>query len=439
MIPTSFLLLFALLGSSKALTILPPVEAETAQQKPVVAHFMVGNTYPYTVNNWLYDIKLAASKGIDGFALNLGRDTWQAARVADAYAAAMSSNTGFKLFLSFDMTSLPCASPDDAGALQSYIRSYYAHPNQFRYAGLPLVSTFAGENCRFGRGSLDDAWASAVKPAGGMPVYFLPSFFVDPASFSGLPVMDGAFSWNSGWPMGNYAANFSMDTTYVSNLGGRSYMAAMSPWFFTHYGRDTYNKNWIFRFDDWLVVERWEQLLQHRDQVALVEIITWNDYGESHYIGPIDGAQPNSQSWVNGFEHQPWLDLLQYYIQAFKTGSFPPISRDRVFLWARLYPAGADAPDPVGRPDGWTYTQDILWGTVFLTAPADVTLSCGPSVKTMRVAAGVTKVMLPLVATCDVQAKVVRTNKVVVDHKPQGFRFRTDPPSYNFNAFVSAS
>jgi hypothetical protein len=29
-----------------------------------------------------------------------------------------------------------------------------------------------------------------------------------------------------------------------------------------------------------------------------------DDYGESHYIGPIAGAQPMSEGWVNGFDHQ---------------------------------------------------------------------------------------------------------------------------------------
>ena len=29
-----------------------------------------------------------------------------------------------------------------------------------------------------------------------------------------------------------------------------------------------------------------------------------DDYGESHYIGPIEGAQPMSEAWVNGFDHQ---------------------------------------------------------------------------------------------------------------------------------------
>ena len=48
---------------------------------------------------------------------------------------------------------------------------------------------------------------------------------------------------------------------------------------------------------------RWETLIANRDSVDIVEIVTWNDYGESHYIGPIHGAQPNSQAWVDGFDH----------------------------------------------------------------------------------------------------------------------------------------
>jgi glucan endo-1,3-alpha-glucosidase len=53
-------------------------------------------------------------------------------------------------------------------------------------------------------------------------------------------------------------------------------------------------------------------MIANRNKVDVVEVITWNDYGESHYIGPIEGAQPNSQAWVNGFDHQgAYFDLLQ--------------------------------------------------------------------------------------------------------------------------------
>jgi len=54
-----------------------------------------------------------------------------------------------------------------------------------------------------------------------------------------------------------------------------------------------------------------------------------------------------------------WLDLIEYYIHTFKTGSPPAITEDRLFLWARLYPAQANAQDDVGRPTNWEYVSEI--------------------------------------------------------------------------------
>lgn len=80
-----------------------PEKRASSNPKYVVAHHIVGNTYPYTISDWLQDITLAHQYGIDAFALNVGPDSWQPARVADAYAAAKQSGTGFKLFFSLDM------------------------------------------------------------------------------------------------------------------------------------------------------------------------------------------------------------------------------------------------------------------------------------------------------------------------------------------------
>lgn len=41
---------------------------------------------------------------------------------------------------------------------------------------------------------------------------------------------------------------------------------------------------------------------------------------------------------------------MQYYIEYYKTGTAPTISKDRIFLWAKLYSTNATAPDPVGPP-----------------------------------------------------------------------------------------
>lgn len=135
---------------------------------------------------------MAGKKGIDGFVLNVGSDSWQPARVADAFAAAQKDGRGFKLFMSFDMGSIPCAGPGDATLLRNYVTTYQSHPNQLKYKGGILVSTFAGENCRFGAGNLNEGWRQALK-TGLPPIHFVPSFFVDPATFGGLTVMDGAF------------------------------------------------------------------------------------------------------------------------------------------------------------------------------------------------------------------------------------------------------
>jgi glucan endo-1,3-alpha-glucosidase len=56
----------------------------------------------------------------------------------------------------------------------------------------------------------------------------------------------------------------------------------VSPWFFTHYNPQTFNKNWLY-LSDTLLIDRWNEILNLQPQ--LVELITWNDFGESHYIG----------------------------------------------------------------------------------------------------------------------------------------------------------
>jgi glucan endo-1,3-alpha-glucosidase len=168
--------------------------------------------------------------------------------VADAFAAAETlSQRGihFGLFISFDMTSLPCSQPGDAINLQNYIKTYASHPNQLIYQNQALVSTFAGDACTFGMADSNSGWQYAVK-SGPDDVIFIPAFFT---TFP--PTIDGAFNvsyilshvrcrqpdescqWNGGWPVGDNDINFTSDKYYLSNLRQRSYMASVSPWFFT--------------------------------------------------------------------------------------------------------------------------------------------------------------------------------------------------------------
>ncbi|PPR02844.1 hypothetical protein CVT24_002322 [Panaeolus cyanescens] len=475
--------------------------------KYVVAHHMVGNTYPYTLNDWAEDVTLATAAGIDGFALNTGRDVWEPERIADAYEAAKQSGTGFKLFLSLDMTSLPCGSAQDAQNLRDLVKRYIDHPNQLQYDNKALVSTFAGDTCTFGQGSTVDAWKSQFTQHDDLngKIYFVPSFFIDPAKFGEFSgVMHGDFNWNSGWPI-QVTTNFAQqaaaqasadeksstvlrvvtgatsaaahlekglqdaladtlseqamavskfigstdtDNQHISGLsaladnaersGKQLYMGAVSPWFFTHYGPDSYNKNFVYLSDQHLYSKRWESIIDSRDSFDIIQVLSWNDYGESHYIGPIKGDQPKSQAWTDGMDHTGWLELTGYYATAFKTGQFPTVEKDKLFMWSRPHPAKASSPDPVPQPTNYELFEDTVWAVVMATAPSTVTLTTSSTTsKSFEVPAGVSKLAIPISAGGMMKGTIERDGQVVLELNPSQFQFQGSPSTYNYNAFVA--
>ncbi|KAI0644960.1 glycoside hydrolase family 71 protein [Trametes meyenii] len=415
---------------------------------------MVGNTYPYSLNDWREDIELASSHGIDGFALNSGAESWQKERVADCYAAALRCDRPFRLFLNFDIASIPASRPEDVTLLRDYIKAFAYHPRQLKYKGKVLVSTFAGQDSLFGQCTLHDAWdyvKNALQEIA--PLHFIPSFFINPQLYPTIRAMDGYFNWNGSWPIHLtpdsprdevVCAKLETDRHHLHHLGGRTFMAAISPWFFTHYGVDSWNKNWIYRSDDWLYVRRWEQLIAMRNHIGIVQIISWNDFGESHYIGPIKGAQPNSQSWVDGFPHTAWLDLTRYFARAFKDGVYPPIERDKIYMWSRPHLKSAEAVnDPIGRPDRWQLTDDTIWVVAFATGPAEVRIHAGDNLppQSWKVDNGVWKLSHPMVPGEGMKATMVRAGTIVAQCAPgrDEFVVQERPETYNFNVFVAMS
>jgi len=53
------------------------------------------------------------------------------------------------------------------------------------------------------------------------------------------------------------------------------------------------------------------------------EIVTWNDYGESHYINSPNNAHTDdgSSAWTYGIDHSAWQLVAKPYIQAYKAGA----------------------------------------------------------------------------------------------------------------------
>jgi len=346
------------------------------EAKAVFAHYIVGNVAAFSQADWEADIAIAQAAGIDGFALNIaaGDTANNPGSVQKAFAAADAK--GFKLFFSFDYLGWGAWNKND---VISYINNYKGRGSYWKQGSQPLVSTFEGTS------NIND-WPDIKSSTGA---FFMPDYSsLGPQGAANTGVVDGLFSW-AAWPAGPNDMSSDIDKQYKSALGGKPYMMPVSPWFYTDL--PGYNKHWTWRGDD-LWFDRWQQVLDI--QPDLVEIITWNDFGESHYIGPLYESQfglfgPTNGNapfnYVENMPHDGWRDFLPYLIQQYKTGA-ATISKEGLTTWYRRNPGTAcSAGDVTGNNPGdgqqtfppSAIAQDRVFYSALLGSSATVTVSIG--------------------------------------------------------------
>ncbi|KAI0811836.1 glycoside hydrolase family 71 protein [Xylaria sp. FL0064] len=337
-----------------------------AADKQVFAHYIVGLTSGQTRDEWQQDISEAKGSGIDGFALNIGaQDTYNDAQLQLAYDVA--SANGFSLFLSFDMQ----ASQWSADQIISYINTYKTYSSQFTVNGLPVVSTFEGP-------SQSDIWAGVRSATGG--IFFMPDWASLGAQGVGakLSLIDGAFNWGA-WPDANqYTMSTGNDVAYKSVLQGKPYMMGVSPYFYTNLP----GKNW-YSSSDSLWFDRWSQVLDINPEY--IEIITWNDYGESSYINaPIDHQiVAGANTYVDGFDHTAFRFVLPYFISAYKAGNADvAVPSEGAVAWYRTTPAavcsdGGTVWGQGGSASAAQGTKDVVSVIALTNAPTDITVQIG--------------------------------------------------------------
>ncbi|KAH8595187.1 putative alpha-1,3-glucanase/mutanase [Bisporella sp. PMI_857] len=346
------------------------------------------------------DMQRAKAFGIDAFALNIGNgDSYTYDELDYAYESAARND--MKVFISFDFNWF--SPSESAGEVASYITRYGNLPAQLKYDGKVFASSFIG----------DGFDVDAMRAAVGFPVFWAPNFHPGQGDFSKV---DGAFNWmawdnngaNKAPTPGHLVTVADGDTAYLSALGGKPYIAPVSPWFSTHYGPEvSYSKNWVFP-GDLLWFNRWNQILSLKPQ--FLELITWNDYGESHYIGPLSSIHNDdgNSKWVNDMPHNGWLDLAKPFIAAYHAGADSPnnyITADQLVYWYRpnLRTLNCDATDTTmvpadnssgnyfnGRPDGWDDMADSVFVVALLTSPGVVTVRSGGNTQAFNAPAGAT-------------------------------------------------
>ncbi|OCF33439.1 hypothetical protein I316_04859 [Kwoniella heveanensis BCC8398] len=340
----------------------------------MVAHFMLGNTYPFTDKDWETTLDLAEATSLDALVLNLGPEDWQLRQAQRAYSLVAAPKRDIKLFLSLDMNVLP---PDPAVLVDKVLQIVGGgNAAQLRWGGGIVLSTFSGQQ-------MDAGWRdviAGVEQGLGEKVFFWPSLFLPPHEILAKDYVHGAFHWNGAWPMGNYTTDLDEDRAFLRH--DKPYMAAVSPLFFTHYGTEgqwAWNKNWIYRSDDLLLPTRFQQLLSLPAEQApsIIQVISWNDYGESHYIAPILGAQPGSESWTEGMDHEGFRWLVSFFARKWRDGASDIEalqSTGRVVLWYRPQSKSmTDSVDAVAKPEHAEWAQDLL--NFFIVVPGDPSTS----------------------------------------------------------------
>ncbi|KAE8350338.1 glycoside hydrolase [Aspergillus coremiiformis] len=347
------------------------------QARAVFAHFMLGNSNDYTKTNWEQDIFAAKEAHIDAFALNTGFDLSIHRLLTDAFSVA--ADLDFKLFLSLDYSG-DGHWPQDQ--VIKYLKEFTQLPAYYKTDNhKPLVSTFEG-------GDAVDDWKNIKNK---IDCFFIPEWSgLGPHKAISNAQVDGLMSW-SAWPNGRDKMTTDTDNEYLDALNGKPYIMPVSPWFYTNMVR--FHKNWVWQGDD-LWYTRWQQVLEIEPEY--VEILTWNDFGESHYIGPIHesglavfnyGQAPFD--YARGMPHDGWRTFLPYVIDLYKNGGNnvqQPMGNEGLVSWYRINPASACSS---GETTGNTVThqqktmepeqvlQDKIFFSALLESSADISVTIG--------------------------------------------------------------
>ncbi|CAG8386345.1 unnamed protein product [Penicillium salamii] len=333
------------------------------------------NAKDWNLGDWEREIGLAHEAHIDGFALNFGSGVDYNLVLLKAFVTA--GKIGFKLIFSFDYAG---NGPFDKSTVIQMLGDWTTYDAFYQYRGKPLVSSFEGP-----ANAAD--WAD-IKAK--VDCFFMPDWSSLGAKDAlELKTADGLFNW-AAWPWGNTDMDTYVDASYLDYLeraGGKPYMMPVSPWFYTNL--PGYDKNWLWRGDN-LWRDRWEEVMVV--QPDLVQIISWNDFGESHYIGPLPqgdykafevGKAP--YDYLTGMTHDAWRKLLPYWIDTYKKGK-ASVSQEELVGWYRPNPGAAcNSGGTSGNTanqlqfefDPAEVAQDVIVFSAVLASEADISVTVG--------------------------------------------------------------
>jgi glucan endo-1,3-alpha-glucosidase len=372
------------------------------EKKYVFAHYMVccpTHGLGSTIDDYKREIVEAENMHVDGFALNCGHwsevDKSYKNRVLLIYKAAQQLNTDFKLFISDDGLSVD--------ELSDVVKTLGGFPNQFYFHGKFVLSTFSQEGEDNQKGMILTDFARQLN------LFFIPFFYPRPfpppeiSAFrasqlvSTFPDINGYFYFAAGTTPDQVVRSNENLSVRLHSLG-KIYMAGIYPYYrgsstnyrlFDTKGFQGMQAQWMSAINvnaDW------------------VELVTWNDWGESTYMAQFGPPASVSLGWGGAgklLDHTAYLKASQYFIKWFKSGKKPDVVTDELFYFYRLHPAALNSTVtprdviPTKRPKNADSLKDEIYVTAFLKAPARLIIRVAGNTMRFDLPAGVQNVEVP--------------------------------------------
>ncbi|KAI4263102.1 MAG: hypothetical protein L6R42_001740 [Xanthoria sp. 1 TBL-2021] len=342
--------------------------AKRASSHPMVfAHYML--IMQPKNGDYTEDINLAKEAGIDAFAVNYGGWnvdwTQHEAQLEKFYRTA--EQLDFSLFLSIDTTSVK-----DKDMIIKLSNTYASSSAQLKVDGSIVLSSFQTDPPAWD-------WKTDVLDKINGPVLLLPGTLSDDATalFSNNIPGAGPFTWIHPYATAEQEHSTDVALATQRDRTGKLWMAGIAPWFFTHLSLD---KNWAQAQDDKIFVDRWSSLLTL--QPDFIEIVTWNDWSESSYIGPPDSSAPGTtDAYWGSADHSAFRSISKVFIKAFKAGQDSvtvDAADEGVYMFYRRQPArSAGTSDSLPLPSDAGYLKNEIFVVSLLSAPTEVTLVSG--------------------------------------------------------------
>jgi Glycosyl hydrolase family 71 len=358
---------------------------------------------PRAVNlstNWQLDdmeteVRRASGAGLDGFAfdiLSVSGVYWNRLKLLLEAAAIVDPNFRIMLRPASDASDV-----SDPQALASAIAGIANDPGVFHLSdGSLVVSPFAPES----QGAPWWAnWIDIMQDQYGIKIALVPCFVRYSASNTSAfaPLSYGLSSWGNRSPDPDQSAGaITIDDAHAL---GKIWMQPVS-------AQDERPNSGVYWEADNTENYRCTWNAAINDGADWVMIPTWNDYSEGTEISPSTHI-----GW--GF-----LDLASYYLTRFKTGQWPTIVRDVIYVshrvqFANALPQASGGEKKLMKLVSRSPARDAVEVLSFLTAPSIVEVNIGDKTQEVSVPAGESAVLLEL-APGAISAQVIRNGQSII-------------------------